>query len=938
MKAVKILAKNRTKHFPAVALALLLAVYIAAIGLWSYKGSHEKLAPKASHGVIDLAEWDLKQDGVVELDGEWEFYWQRLLTPNSVNGHSGERGFVLVPNQWNKYTINDEKLTEEGYATYRLTLKLPQPHMRLGLKLPDIATSYNIWVDGKYLGAAGIVGSKADLFQPDYQPQAVYFENDDDTVEVIIQVANFAHHKGGLKSSLQFGTDQDIRQLREKRMALDVFLFGVFLIMACYHFGLYGLRHKEKSPLYFGLFCLLVAARIMVTGEILAAEFLPNLDWQLIIKVEYLTYYLGLPVFLGFIYFLFPQETSQWLFKIVNLVGIAFSAIVLLSPVKVFSNTLMCYNLVTLAVSVHMLIAIYKAAAADKEGALLFGLGAGVIILSAINDILFNNNLVNTGNLMPLGLFVFIFIQSFVLSSRFSGALSAVERMSEKLRKSRDEIAAWNKKLEKTVDKRTAAVRNLLNNAGQGFLTIGYDLLIRREYSSECIKIFQQDIKFKNLAHLVYPENEQEQSFMQEALQQVLCEKDAAMQQVYLSLLPEEVIINKKNIKLEYKLLGSDKHVDQGLMVILTDMTEKRLIERQMERERLVLKMVVRVIQSKRDFLNSIEEYRNFCNAGISAIIGSNLNVDEIIFEIFRKTHTFKGNFAQLGMVNLTESLSAMEEELSALGRNSKSLMTVKELTEFLERFDMQSWLEKDIEILREIIGEEILLAESGIVISHSQLAQFEMLISGLSQQSERERLMTEIYKLKSVYFRDLVSKYPDLTQLLAEREGKRVKPFSIDGGDFPVDPNQYNALTNSFIHLFVNSVHHGIEPMEERVASGKGEVGVIFFRIGLSDGAIKVTITDDGSGINFDKVREKAVGKGLYTKEEASALSEDQLINLIFESQFSTTDGVTLLSGCGVGMAVVKREVETLGGTISVHTKAGQGTSYIITVPYYGG
>lgn len=925
------------KHFPVAALAVLLVIFLAAIGNGSdNKNFVKKIAPQAVQGVIDLSDWNLREDGLVAIDGEWEFYWKRLLTPaDFANDLSGAKSLVVVPNQWNNYAASDDVQGGAGYATYRLTLKLQQPHMKLGLKLPDVSTSYNIWIDGKFLDSTGVVGSNAELCWPAYQPKVLYFENFGNTAEVVIQVANFVHHKGGLKSSLQFGTDKEIRQLREKKLALDVFLFGVFLIMACYHFGLFCLRRKEKSTLYFGLFCLLVAIRTTVTGEILVVEVLPNIDWQLILKVEYLTYYLGLPTFLGFIYYLFPQETSIRVLKTVNVIGIAFGMVVLLLPLKVFAYTLMFYNFLTVAASVHMLYAMYKAASANKEGAFLFSLGIGVIAVSAVNDMLYNNNLINTGNIVPTGLFIFIFIQSFVLSARFSYAMSAVEQMSDKLRKSHVEIAGWNKKLEKTVDQRTAAVRNLLNNAGQGFLTFGYDLLIRGEYSNECVKLFEQDIKNKNFAKLLFPNNDQEQSFTTEALQQVLDEEDAAMQKIYLSLLPEEALINDKNVKIEYKVLGSDKN-DQVLMVILTDITEKRLIERQMEQERLILKMVVRVIQSRRDFINCIKEYRQFCHEGLKSIIESDLETDEMIFEVFRKTHTFKGIFSQFGMGNITESLNVMETELSALGKNSVTPMTVKELIEFLDGFDMLTWLDKDIVILKEVIGEDVLLDENGVVISHSQLAEFERKVSELIQQPERAKLLAEISKLKFVLFRDLFKRYPDLTLQLAEKEGKFINPFVISGGRFPVDADQYYDLAKSVIHLFINSVNHGIESVEERLAYGKNQYGEITCSIELSDGKIAVVITDDGSGIDFNKVREKVVSKGLYSPEQAAVLTEAELLKFIFEARFSTRDDITMLSGCGVGMAVVKREAEKLGGTISITTEAGQGTAYIITIPYH--
>jgi chemotaxis protein histidine kinase CheA len=174
---------------------------------------------------------------------------------------------------------------------------------------------------------------------------------------------------------------------------------------------------------------------------------------------------------------------------------------------------------------------------------------------------------------------------------------------------------------------------------------------------------------------------------------------------------------------------------------------------------------------------------------------------------------------------------------------------------------------------------------------------------------------------------------YPRFVFNIASELGKKVQ-IKIEGSESEIDKNLIESLSEVFLHMIRNSVDHGIESPEERRAAGKNETGLITVHCVRESGNMKVTITDDGRGIDTERIRKKIVDKGLVSKEAAAGLSEEELLNYIFQSGFSTAEKITDVSGRGVGMDTVRNNIELMRGSIAVQNKAGEGTVFIISVP----
>lgn len=491
-------------------------------------------------------------------------------------------------------------------------------------------------------------------------------------------------------------------------------------------------------------------------------------------------------------------------------------------------------------------------------------------------------------------------------------------------------IAIENARLYSELVKRNSAINNLLDNAGQGFLTFGDDLLIDEEYSQECLRIFGEKIEQKKLSELVYSDEEQKKllDFM---LVKVLYEKSEIKLGLYLPLLPDNAIINEKYIRIEYKIIDSIKRDgSKTFLAIITDNTEKKQLENKMEEERKILKMVVKAVTNYNSFTKCFKDYQKFCSTGINEILESGHTLDEISFEIYRSIHTFKGNFGQIEMVNIVEKLHDFENNISDI-RKKVNTMSLCDLKSFIRGFSMAKWIDKDLSILKKVLGENFFNQEKAIFIDQAKLIEIEQKMLTILSPVQCNIILPELRRLRFKPIKELLNPYRDYMEKLSERLDKPLNPLNLECEDILVDLDKYSDFARSLVHVFRNAVDHGIEPVYKRMECGKNEHGTITCKTYLKDNNITISIFDDGSGLDFDKIKKIAVQKGITV----SNLTTQDLLYLIFSDEFSTKELVNGISGRGIGLAAVKGEVEKIAGKIEVKTEPNKGTEFLFKLPY---
>jgi len=412
-------------------LLIIVGVFICSSCAQSTRTESQ---PRAIRGVIDLSNWDFNKQGVVKLSGEYEFYWQQHLFSRDFKKPKAPEisGFMNVPGFWQGLEPQEQKFTGSGYATYRLSILLRDKTASLALKFLDMGTAFRVFVDGQKVLSVGQAGKTPETTIPRYSPQVVELQPVSNQIELICHVSNFHYAGGGAWEIIRLGEIGDIYKIGEKRLAFDLILFGSILMIGLFHLGLFAIRKKDLSTLYFGIFCLLIAIR-MLTVERYLLNIFPGMDWEFFVKTEYLSYYLAVPVFSLFIYSLFPKDIHKSVLLIILMVGLGYSIGVLLASPKIFSSTLSNYQVFTLFCLSYGLLMLIITGLRQRPGAKVILVGFLVLSVTVVNDILDTNGMIQTGHFSHLGLSFFIFSQAFHLSSRFLDAFRTVERQKKEL-------------------------------------------------------------------------------------------------------------------------------------------------------------------------------------------------------------------------------------------------------------------------------------------------------------------------------------------------------------------------------------------------------------------------------------------------------------------------------------------------------------------------
>lgn len=415
---------------------------------------------KASDGRLDLTPWQPEEE-VIELSGQWEFYWNQLLEPGEP-GPTGNREYINVPGSWNGHTIDGANLDGDGFATYRLTFYTEETE-RLGIKVPRIFTSYKLWVNEELIASAGVVGKSGAESVPQYFPQVAFFEPREDGNEIIVQVSNFSHRSGGILESFTLGREAQVLDLRLKNIAYELFLFGGLLIIGAYHLALFAFRRKDYSALYFGLFCIFVSTRTLLVGERFFISMFPDFSWEAAHNIQTLTFYLGVPLIVMFFKTIFPDDISRGALRAVQLVGLAFGALVLFTPAKIFTLFNSAFQAFVLTVIFYLSYILIKNLPKKEPSVTFIVTGALALIITTLNDLIFFSvwmndqgpaflrNIIVTGNLSSFGQLIFVFTYSLALAQKFSHAFIKEEEMTEQLKE-------MNTSLDSLVRKRTDAL------------------------------------------------------------------------------------------------------------------------------------------------------------------------------------------------------------------------------------------------------------------------------------------------------------------------------------------------------------------------------------------------------------------------------------------------------------------------------------------------
>lgn len=519
------------------------------------------------------------------------------------------------------------------------------------------------------------------------------------------------------------------------------------------------------------------------------------------------------------------------------------------------------------------------------------------------------------------------------LQKKYRAELEQKEDVIKALEDAKVQLEDYSKNLEQKVAERTAELSSmnqtmtaLLDSLGQGFFIFGADGKILDVTSKACENTIECRPQGQNIWNVLKIAENKVDGFKK------------WMQTIFMEMLPFEDLSPLgpvvyphslgRNISLEYHPLRTAEGSIAGIVVVATDITDLVAAQRQAETEKEHAKLIINMIKSKREIFRFIQDSGNLLTD-----IRAEVSKDEGPYNLealFRWLHTLKGGAAIYSIKELADGCHTAETLLNEYKESSAPATFISLRAQC---FDIEDSYNLFLTETKEILGSSVLAAERQVEIAISKLNDIARRVGTLPGGGPvaQELLLDLVMEPINRYFEP----YQDVVARVAEKEDKLLLPMKIHENSVFVLPEAYNSFFGTLVHAFRNAVDHGIESPEARTDAGKPAEGQIEVQVetAAKDGQpfLLIAIKDDGAGINPQKIRDRLKAKNIDTSGE----SDEQVIQHIFDSQFSTRDQVTEISGRGVGMDAILHSAQALGGRVWVTSVLGQGTCLNIEVPY---
>lgn len=384
---------------------------------------------KSGNGLMDLRHLDLCNMPRTNLNGSWGFYGKRLLPPEQFSG-----GNLPKADEYNRMDVlwNDRRgdyvpEDNQGVATYHLRLLTDGSCRTLAFTVPDMYCSARLWANGKEVFSNGRVSDNPREYYPQWLPQTVIYEGHTDTIDLVLQIANYTHFRGGSSQLIMAGSVDYLMQHRESQLAFDIFLAGGLIMGGLFFLGLFLFDRRDTATLFFSLFCIAYSYRVVGTEMYFVHVLLPDLPFWLAIRLEYISLYLSLILFAWFLVDIFPQEASRPLIRLFTFFNSAVILFTALAPPAWFTRIFDPYLVILGLYMAYAFYVVFVALFRRREGALFACLSTVFVLMSFTLLVLDHLQVIPYQRfLVLLGYIGFFFGHSLVLSFRFGRNL---ERM-----------------------------------------------------------------------------------------------------------------------------------------------------------------------------------------------------------------------------------------------------------------------------------------------------------------------------------------------------------------------------------------------------------------------------------------------------------------------------------------------------------------------------
>lgn len=476
-----------------------------------------------------------------------------------------------------------------------------------------------------------------------------------------------------------------------------------------------------------------------------------------------------------------------------------------------------------------------------------------------------------------------------------------------RLRHTAKELAAANERLEQRVQERTRelALRNLelravLDNVGQALFTVDLDGKVSRERSAALDRWFPEAAPGTSLWSALEPSDPVAAGWLRLGWEEL--RDDVLPRELVLEQLPKQVVASGRQYAFEYRPIEGDRGLEK-VLVVASDVTENNERARREAEQQDQLAMFEHAMADPIGF-------EEFFNESARLVETARTSADAA--EVLRALHTLKGNAAMYGLELVARTCHELEGQLVDTGTplTASDKLTLGEIWESLAQRYRRLTGGSQRERLELTRGE--LQALRHAVRTESSSAELLRLLRQLEREPAERRL----------------ARVTEQVQSIARRLGKGDVVVQTTSNGARLDPERWSSFWAAFVHVLRNAIDHGIEPPDERRALGKPERGEVRLSIEHTGSEIVVEIRDDGRGVDWERLRARALERGMVAQTQAD------LEKVLLRGQISTKTSVSAVSGRGAGVAAVHAACVALGGNVRVTSNPGRGTTFRFEIP----
>ena len=409
----------------------------------------------AKKGVIDLRTIDNPDNININLIGEWEFYWNKLLHPHDFQSRKIHPDYYgKVPSYWTSYPEDSVRTEKYGFATYRITVLLPPGFRRtLAFNMPVFDSSYDIYINGIYFGGNGIPGKTANETVPGYKRNFFRYEPNSDTLKVIINVANFSHRRGGFWLPVQMGTFPEIQKQVAGKWAGEWSIISILLGFSVFFMFFYLLSPGEKIMISFSLATLSLAIRPLFTSNFLILNFF-DMDWEWIVRFEYMDLFMILISWSWVVRNIYPSKVFKIYTTIITILFSLIFVALFFMPVSIFTYSIMVFYPAMLILMVYSTVMSFQGMMRNNTTDSAYFIAFLLLMAGGLHDIRVSLGMDGSASSYVLTYFVvlFVLIQAMLLLYKWIKAFKEKEKLQEKME-------YMNLNLERLVNERTNEIQ-----------------------------------------------------------------------------------------------------------------------------------------------------------------------------------------------------------------------------------------------------------------------------------------------------------------------------------------------------------------------------------------------------------------------------------------------------------------------------------------------